>query len=135
MLQGELALPVGDVTEPFVDLEDVAVAALTDDSHAGQLYELTGPRLLTFADAVAEIGAAAGRELRYVPVTTAEFTEGLAAAGMPAEDIGLLEYLFTEVLDGRGSFVTDGVQRVLGRSARDLRDYAAREAADWAPRD
>ena len=56
MLAGELALPVGDMPEPFVDVDDiadVAVAALTEDGHAGRVYELTGPRLLTFADAVA----------------------------------------------------------------------------------
>lgn len=136
LLAGELALPVDDVAEPFVDLEDVAevaVAALTDDAHAGQVYELTGPRLLTFAEAVAEIGAASGRDLRYVPVAIDDFTSGLAAVGLPDEEIDLLRYLFTEVLDGRGSFVTDDVQRVLGRPARDFRDYAAREASDWVP--
>jgi uncharacterized protein YbjT (DUF2867 family) len=49
---GEVALPVGDVREPFIDIDDiadVAVAALLDEQHAGQVYELTGPRLLTFA--------------------------------------------------------------------------------------
>lgn len=41
ILAGELALPVGPVAEPFVDADDiadVAVAALTDDRHSGQLY-------------------------------------------------------------------------------------------------
>jgi uncharacterized protein YbjT (DUF2867 family) len=136
LLAGELALPVDGVAEPFVDLEDVAevaVAALTDDAHAGEVYELTGPRLLTFADAVGEIGAAAGRDLRYVPVPMADFTAGLAAVGVPDDEIGLLEYLFTEVLDGRGAWVADGVQRALGRPARDFRDYAVREASDWVP--
>src|SRR5262249_50147139 len=53
VLNGELALPVTTVREPFVDaddLADVAAAALTDDRHVGQLYELTGPRLLTFLE-------------------------------------------------------------------------------------
>src|SRR5690606_23415172 len=43
---GVIALPAGDVAEPFVDagdIADVAVAALTEDRHAGRLYELTGP--------------------------------------------------------------------------------------------
>ena len=58
VLSGEIRLPAGDVPEPFVDADDiadVAVAALTEDRHIGQLYELTGPRSLTFAEAVAEI--------------------------------------------------------------------------------
>ena len=73
VLGGEVALPVGDVPEPFVDVDDVAdvaVAALTEDGHAGRVYELTGPRLLTFADAVAEIARAAGRPVRLVAVPT-----------------------------------------------------------------
>jgi uncharacterized protein YbjT (DUF2867 family) len=63
---GEVALPAGDTPEPFVDADDiadVAVAALTDDRHIGELYELTGPRLLTFAEAVLEISRAVGREI------------------------------------------------------------------------
>src|SRR5918994_833453 len=72
VMAGELVLPVGDVREPFVDVEDiadVAVAALTDDRHIGELYELTGPRLLTFAEAAAEISSAIGRDIPYVPVS------------------------------------------------------------------
>ena len=72
LLEGEVALPAGDTGEPFVDADDiadVAVAALTDDRHIGQLYELTGPRLLSFAEAVAEIADATGREIRYAPIS------------------------------------------------------------------
>ncbi|MBD5788321.1 NAD(P)H-binding protein [Cellulosimicrobium terreum] len=134
VLDGVLALPVSDVTEPFVDLEDVAdvaVAALTDDAHAGQVYELTGPRSLTFADAVAEIASASGRDLQYDPITLDQFTGGLSAAGLPADVVDLMRYLFTEVLDGRGAHVTDGVRRALGRAPRDFREFAQREARTW----
>ena len=82
VLAGEVTLPVSDVPEPFVDADDiadVAVAALTDDRHIGQLYELTGPRLLTFADAVGEIGAASGRDVRLAPVSEQEFASGSPA--------------------------------------------------------
>jgi hypothetical protein len=81
--------------EPFVDADDiadVAVAALTDDRHIGQLYELTGPRLLTFAEAVAEIGTAAGREIRYVPVSIEEHAAAAAQHGVPGEVVDLLTY-------------------------------------------
>jgi uncharacterized protein YbjT (DUF2867 family) len=135
VMAGEIALPVGDVPEPFVDAEDiadVAVAALTDDRHVGELYELTGPRLLTFADAAAEIGAAAGRDVRVAPVSEQEFATGLAGHGVPADVISLLRYLFTVVLDGRNASVADGVQRALGRPARDFRDYAVQAATAGA---
>jgi uncharacterized protein YbjT (DUF2867 family) len=132
ILAGELALPAGDTPEPFVDADDiadVAVAALTEDGHVGQLYELTGPRLLTFEEAVAEIGAAAGREVRYLPVSLDEFAAGAREQGVPAEVVALLRYLFSEVLDGRNAHLTDGVQRALGRPPKDFRDYARDAAA------
>jgi uncharacterized protein YbjT (DUF2867 family) len=138
ILSGELALPAGEVPEPFVDADDiadVAVAALTDDRHIGQLYELTGPRLLTFADAVNEIGQAAGREVRYVPVSIEDYAAGAAEQGVPGDVIQLLTYLFTEVLDGRNAHLAEGVQRALGREPRDFRDYARDAAATgvWKP--
>jgi uncharacterized protein YbjT (DUF2867 family) len=135
VLAGEVALPVGDVPEPFVDADDiadVAVAALTDDRHIGRLYELTGPRLLTFADAVEEIGAATGREIRLTRVSERAFTAQLAGHGLPADVISLLRYVFAEVLDGRNARLADGVQRALGRPARDFRDYARQAAAAGA---
>ncbi|WP_340696792.1 NmrA family transcriptional regulator [Cellulosimicrobium funkei] len=134
VLDGVLALPVDDVAEPFLDLEDVAdvaVAALTDDALAGRVLELTGPRALTFREAVAEIAAASGRDVRYEPVAMEAFVAGLAAAGLPDDVVDLMRYLFTEVLDGRGTPVTDGVRVALGREPRDFREYAAREAGAW----
>jgi uncharacterized protein YbjT (DUF2867 family) len=131
ILAGAIALPAGDTPEPFVDADDiadVAVAALTDDKHIGQLYELTGPRLLTFTDAAAEISSAVGRDIPYVPVSLEEHAAVAAEQGVPAEVIELLTYLFSEVLDGRNAHVTDGVQRALGREPRDFREFA-REAA------
>ncbi len=135
VLAGELALPVGDVPEPFVDVDDiadVAVAALTEDGHAGKLYELTGPRLLTFADAVGEIADATGRDIRVTPVSHHDYAEELAGYGVPSDIVSLLRYLFTEVLDGRNARLADGVQRALGRPARDFRDFARRAAAAGA---
>jgi uncharacterized protein YbjT (DUF2867 family) len=135
VLAGEVALPIGDVREPFVDADDiadVAVAALTEDGHVGQVYELTGPRLLTFADALGEIGAATGRDIRLTPVTADAFAAELAGHGVPPDVVSLLRYLFTVVLDGRNESITDGVERALGRPARDFRDFARRAAADGA---
>ncbi len=129
---GEVALPAGEVLEPFIDIEDiadVAVAALTEEGHDGEVYEVTGPRLMTFADTVSEISEAAGREIRFVSVSREAFEAGLAQAGLPPGQIELLDYLFTTVLDGRNARLTDGVQRALGRAPRDFRDYARTVAA------
>jgi uncharacterized protein YbjT (DUF2867 family) len=129
---GTVALPVGTVGEPFVDADDiadVAVAALTADGHAGEVYEVTGPRLLTFADAVAEIAAAADRPVRFVTVPPDEYAQTLRHAGVPAGTVSLLSYLFAEVLDGRNAAVADGVRRALGREPGDFTTYARATAA------
>jgi uncharacterized protein YbjT (DUF2867 family) len=132
---GEVALPAGDVREPFVDVEDIAeiaAEALSGDRHVGQIYELTGPRLLTFAEAIAEIGAASGRALRYVTVPLEEYKALLVQYQVPADFIWLIGYLFTEVLDGRNARLADGIERALGRPPRDFRDYARGAAAAGA---
>ena len=126
VLGGEITLPAGDVGEPFVDVDDiadVAVAALTEDGHVGQVYELTGPRLLTFAQAVAEIASATGREIRYRQISSEDFAAGVAEMGLPESLAWLLNYLFSTVLDGRNAYLTDGVQRALGREPRDFGDF------------
>lgn len=135
---GAVALPAGEVPEPFLDADDVADAAytvLTENGHAGRVYELTGPRALTFADAVAEIAAATGRAIDFVPVQPQDYAAELAAAQVPAEVTDLLIYLFTTVLDGRNVAVTDGVETLLHRRARDFTHFARRCAASgiWAP--
>lgn len=132
VLSGALVLPAGDMPEPFIDAEDiadVAVAALTEPGHTGQLYELTGARMLTFAEAVTEIASATGREIGYVQITPEAFVAALEAQEVPAEYIWLLNYLFTTVLDGRNASLTDGVQRALGREPKDFTAYARDAAA------
>lgn len=129
---GELALPVGAIGEPFVDAEDiaeVAVAALTEPGHEGQLYELTGPRLLSFPDVAAEIAAATGRPLGFRTVPMDDYLHELRQHGVDEDVLGLLRMLFQDTLDGRNAWVGDGVQRALGRPARDLRDWARATAA------
>ena len=132
VLSGHVVLPVPAVGEPFVDADDiadVAAAVLTQAGHAGQAYELTGPRLLTFADAIAEIAAATRRPIGYTAIPPTDYAEAMAAENVPAEIIELLTYLFTTVLDGRNAHLGDGIRQVLGRPARDFADYARDAAA------
>jgi uncharacterized protein YbjT (DUF2867 family) len=132
VLAGEITLPAGAVGEPFVDVDDiaeVAVAALTEDGHAGRVYEVTGPRLLTFAEAAEEIARAAGRDIRYIQIPHQAFAAGIAGSGAPDDIAWLLGYLFSTVLDGRNAYVCDGVQRALGREPTDFADYTRRVAA------
>src|SRR5262245_52894540 len=111
-------MPAGEVAEPFVDLEDVAdvaVAALTEDGHIGQVYELTGPRLLTFGDGAAEIGYYTGRTIPVHPSDRRAVRATAAEHDVPAEQVEAVATLFATVLDGRNAHVSEGVQRALAR--------------------
>jgi len=137
VLAGTVVLPESTAREPFVDVDDIAdvvVAALSDDRHIGQLYEVTGPRLMTFADAVSEIADATGRHIDFVEMPAKAYGEALMREGVPEDLVWLIDYLFTTVLDGRNEYMTDGVERALGRTPRDFTDYArgVAETGAWA---
>ena len=132
VLSGNITLPVGHVREPFIDADDiadVAVAALTETGHAGEVYEVTGPRLMTFEDVARDIANASGRPVKFVRIPSEDFLQGLRQAGAPDDQIWLLDYLFTNVLDGRNAHLTDGVQRALGRPSKDFSEFAREMAA------
>lgn len=132
LLSGEVALPSGRMPEPFIDADDiadVAVAALTEPQHAGQVYALTGPRLLTLEQAVSEIASVLKRDIRFIHIAAEDYVGAMRDAGLPDEMVWLVDYLFTTVLDGRNAFVTHDVRRALGREPRDFLDYARMTAA------
>ena len=131
VLDGVIALPAGEVAEPFIDAQDVAdvaVSALIDPGYEGRLYELTGPELLTFTDVASELSRVTGREIVYTPVSAADYAAGAIAHGVPPEEVAPLTDLLTRVFDGRNAFVTGDVAAVLGRPARTFAAYAAEAA-------
>ena len=129
---GQITLPAGDTPEPFVDVDDiadVAIAALTESGHAGEVYEVTGPRLMTFADIAAELSKKVNRKITYTHVPHDDFIGEAVNSGTPKDVVWLLDYLFSTVLDGRNACLTDGVQRALGRPPKDFAEYARNAAA------
>ncbi|MCR9149128.1 MAG: NAD(P)H-binding protein [Rhodobacteraceae bacterium] len=134
ILAGVLPMPGGDMPEPIVDIDDiadVAVAALTEDGHSGALYEVTGPRLLTFADMAGELSRAIGHPIRHIPIGFEEFHANIAASGGDfVADV--FTAIARETLDGRNAHVTNGVMRALGRPPRDFADFARAAARSGA---
>ncbi|MEV7727470.1 NAD(P)H-binding protein [Streptomyces sp. NPDC087917] len=132
VIDGRVALPAGDGREPFVDAEDVAavaVAALLDEGHAGQTYELSGPRAISIAEAVAEISAATGRAIEYVPVEHADYVAELVGYEVPEDYALFVADLVAQIRDNRNAEPTDTVRRVLGREPRDFADFVKDAAA------
>ena len=132
ILSGVVALPRAATKVAFVDADDiadVATAALTDDKHNGKVYEVTGPRMLTFIEAVEEIASITGRNIKFIPITVEQYIDKLKELQLPEEYLWLINFLFTEVLDGHNSYLTHGVEEALGRKPRDFSDYAKDAAA------
>jgi uncharacterized protein YbjT (DUF2867 family) len=130
--QGVIALPAGDAKSAFIDSRDIAEAAaavLFRDDVNGKAFSLTGPAALTYAEAAQVLSRAAGRELRYVPLTDADFTAGAVAAGIPKDYAQLLTGLFQAVRGGAAATVTGAVQELTGKAPRTLEAYAKEHAA------
>ncbi len=135
VLAGVLPMPGGEIAEPIIDIDDiadVAVAALTEDGHKGRLYEVTGPRLMTFAEMAEVLSQATDRPIQYIPISFEDFHANVASAGgdFVAE---VFTAIARETLDGRNAHTTDGVKQALGRPPRDFADFArsAARAGMW----
>ena len=135
IVQGELMLPAGDIVEPFVDIDDiadVAVAALTRPELRNRLFELSGPRAMTFAQCVAEISEAVGYPVTYTQVDIEDFLQAMRDQGLPEDMLWLMRELFTVVFDGRNSNPSTGVEEALGRPATDFSEYVQKVMATGA---
>ncbi|GAA2244813.1 NAD(P)H-binding protein [Streptomyces amakusaensis] len=138
MLAGELALSTGEGPDPFIDAEDiaaVAAAVLTQDGHGGEVYELSGPRLMSFGDAAQEVARATGRSIAFRPVSREECVERMVASGADPGAAAFAADVFDGIRAGRNAYLSDGVQRVLKREPRDFAEYARDAAATgvWRP--
>ncbi|MEL7461865.1 MAG: NmrA family NAD(P)-binding protein [Pseudomonadota bacterium] len=135
ILGGVLPMPGGDIAEPIIDIDDIAdvvVAALTEDGHVGERYEVTGPRLMTFAEMAEVLSTTLGRHIQHIPITYEDFHANVAASG---DDFvaDVFTQIARETLDGRNAHTADGVERALGRKPRDFAEFAktAMDAGAW----
>ncbi|MEU7087420.1 NmrA family NAD(P)-binding protein [Streptomyces achromogenes] len=138
IMAGELRLPAGDGAASFVDAEDiaaVAVAALTEDTHAGRTYELSGPSAVAIDEAVALISGATGRTVRYVPLSSEDFVAELVTEGWPKADAEDFADAVGPIRRGMDSHLSDGVRSALGREPRSFAQFVADATAAGAWRD
>lgn len=137
ILDGELVLPQGSAREPFIDIDDIAdvvVATLLEPGLHNRLFEVTGPRLMSFADCMDAIAAASGRTITLRELPLDDYIAALREQQVPEYLCELLRHLFADLFDGRNAFTADGVREALGRPATDFREFAAKTAATgvWA---
>ena len=132
ILEGQMIMPKGTASEPFIDIDDIAdvvVATLMEPGLHNRLFEVTGPRLMSFRDCASEISAASGRHVKLVEVPMETYVEGLRNQQLPEELISILHELFSDLFDGRNANIARGVEEALGRPATDFKTYATKAAA------
>lgn len=140
ILEGFVALPQAEAKVPYVDtndIADVAVEALLHEKHNDKIYQLTGPRQLTFKEVIQDIAEATGRDIAFTPIALPAYTSVMKQQGVPADYIWLIEYLFSEVLGNpNNSEITNDIEKVLGRKPKDFSEYVKETARldVWNPK-
>jgi uncharacterized protein YbjT (DUF2867 family) len=128
---GEITAPVGTGAEPFVDVRDiaeVAAAVLLTDEYAGQVIEISGPRAVSFDEAAQILAAEIAQPVAFRDESVVAHVERLRAANTPEGYIVWRMAMLGGIRSGDDAYVSDGVNRVLGRPATSFEDWARREA-------
>jgi uncharacterized protein YbjT (DUF2867 family) len=127
---GEIVTATDDGRVAFVDATDIAVVAgralIDDDAHNTE-HLLTGPEALSYTDAAAILSQQTGRTIRHRSVPAQEAARRIAAHGIPAEFAQVLAAMDVAISAGAEDRVTDTVERVTGRPARNFGIFASEE--------
>lgn len=132
---GRIRLPAGEERVSLVDVRDVAavaVKALTSKDHFGKAYTLTGEESLTMGEAAAAVSKAAGRRIRYEPVSDEEFQRILEARGWRSEEVEVVLGLFGSIRRWWRAPIYPDLDRVLDRAPRFFSDFCEENASAWA---
>ncbi len=106
------------------DIAAVAVKALTEPTHAGKAYTLTGPEALTYDELANELSKVLGRPISHISLSPSDLKNGMLAEGMPeaiADRMLDLERYFRE---DQASRITKDIYQVTGRDPRRFAQYA-----------
>ena len=107
------------------DIAAVAVRALTDSACAGEVYDLTGPAVLTQVEQVRVIGEVLGRPLRWEEVSRAEARAQMLSDDFPESFVDVLLDAYAAMSTWSAPAITTTVEEVTGSPARDFRCWVA----------
>ncbi len=127
---GRIPNAVGTAGISFIDARDVGevcATVLLDSAWASQTLVLTGRRAVTFAEIADMVSQQTGRHVATTEITPADVRENLRGRGMAAWEAEHFQEMYQLFRDGQSEFVTDDVERVLGRPPRTVEDYLAEQ--------
>jgi len=124
---GVMYWPFGDGRAGMVDVRDVVdveAAVAASSGHEGITYTLTGPASISMHEVAAAFTAALGRQVGYVNVPVEAAVESMVAMGMPQFSADAFGELFVNFAGNGADRVTNDVDKVTGRPARSIDDFA-----------
>jgi NAD(P)H dehydrogenase (quinone) len=129
--EGRVIMSSGQGKAGFVSRDDVAAAAVAvllseEGRHNGETYDISGPDLLSFPDAVSLVSEVTGREIEYVEVDDEAFAEHLRENGVPDLMVDALSGMGRAIREGYFAIATDQVQELTGSAPATLRDVLER---------
>ena len=124
--QGKIFLPMGEGKTVMADTRDigaVVAAVMTGTGHEGKSYEITGPEVLSFADAAARFSKVLGRKIDYVHVPMPAYRQMLSRFLTNPWHLNAVCELFQEIADGHVLRTTDTVQKLTGKPPTSLEQF------------
>ncbi len=109
------------------DYAEAAAAVLTEDGHAGAVYELGG-EAFTMSGLAAAVSAVTGADVGYTDVPPEQFAQILEGAGLPAPVAGMFADIDRSVAAGDLHVEGDDLEELIGRAPTPLRDAIAAAA-------
>jgi uncharacterized protein YbjT (DUF2867 family) len=123
----------GEAKIAHVDVRDiaaVAVKALTEPTHVGKAYTLTGPETLTYDDLAQELSVALGRSISHISLSHEDLKYGMLAEGMPEAIADRMLDLERYYRENQASRITNDIKQVTGREPRRFAQYIC-DYASW----
>ncbi|MBC7985283.1 MAG: SDR family oxidoreductase [Sphingomonadaceae bacterium] len=126
------------------DCVAAAVAVLAEAGHEDQVYNITGPELLSFREIAAIIAEVSGRPIEYVVVDDEGMYAFFDSLGIPREAVpdqvvnaipwssDDMVSVEAAVREGYLAVLTDDVERLTGRKPKSIREMAEERRSELA---
>jgi uncharacterized protein YbjT (DUF2867 family) len=123
----EVRLPHGRGKASWVDARDVGEAAarvLSGEGNEGKTFDLTGPEALTTEEVLAILSEVFGHKYTYVDVPEEEARKAMEDMKMPLWLVDGFMELHSLIRNGHAATLANGVQTILGREPRSVKEWA-----------
>lgn len=132
--EGKLFVPAADSKTAFVDVRDIAaviIKTLTEEGHAGKVYELTSDEALDHYEVAEKISAVAGKAVQYVPLSNENYITEMVKRGGTEAAANYVNMLFDIVKTGKEAKVSSDVEEILHRLPISFEEFVHDYAGTW----